>query len=207
MRQLYPGSNLTLMVELRALAASGRIEELGARIRSTIQLGRLTNPFWFDELLAHGYAAAAEDLADRSLAWFEGSTSDWRQDPNQSVIYGRFLGRAGRWDEAQAVLEDILKAVPQHTVPHNNAALELAYVLASQGHRDQAFEAVALTQYSDDLVVRAWVEAALGERERAMELLRENGSKPGSQGIHAGVYWLRSMRDYPPFQEFFGVTE
>jgi len=61
--------------------------------------------------------------------------------------------------------------------------------------------------YSDDLVVRAWVEAALGERERAMELLRENGSKPGSQGIHAGVYWLRSLRDYPPFQEFFGVTE
>ncbi len=78
---------------------------------------------------------------------------------------------------------------------------------AIQGHRDQALGALGQTPWANDLLIRSAFEAALGDRERAMELLRQHGSTPGMQGIHAGVYWLRSMRDYPPFQEFFGMTE
>ena len=50
-------------------------------------------------------------------------------------------------------------------------------------------------------VVRAWVEAALGERERAMELLQEDGYQPAMYGHDMG-YRMDSMRDYPPYQEF-----
>jgi tetratricopeptide (TPR) repeat protein len=197
-RQLHPETPEMLRAELRTLAALGRIEELSARVLGAIQRGQPMGG-WSRELRAHGYPAAASDLAGRTLEWFD-QTSDWRQDPRQFLAYGRFLSQAGRWDEAQAVLEEMLRAVPQH----NDAALELAYVLASQGYRDQAFRAVGLTRGSDDLIVRAWVEAALGERERAMELLRENGYTPRMQGLHglASMSRFSTLWDYPPFQEF-----
>ena len=75
-------------------------------------------------------------------------------------------------------------------------------MLARQGQRDQAFRAVGLTRLPNDLVVRAWVEAALGERERAMELLREAGYETDAHGL-ATNHKMDSLRDYPPFLEEF----
>ena len=201
MRQLHPESPSTFRIGMRALAASGRIEELEVIIPEAVQrIGWDAGFLWFGELRAHGYPAAASDLADRTLEWFEGRTSDWRRDPGQSYVYAKLLSVAGRWGESQAILEDVVrKAVGLHGPEHNNAALELAYVLAMQGYRDEAFRAVGLTAWSNDLVVRAWVEAALGERERAMELLQESGYQPTEPGRS---YWMDSMRDYPPYQEF-----
>ena len=119
-----------LAAELRTLAAFGCIEELGARIREAIQRGQPMWPGWFRELHAHGYPTAASDLADRTVEWFEDQTSDWRQDPDQFRRYAGWLSRAGRWNEAQAVLEEVLKAAPFPSWTHSSAALELAYVLA-----------------------------------------------------------------------------
>ena len=202
MNQLHPESaQRTFRITMRALVGLGRIEELSASIQGAIQDGRLRSILWLDELRAHGYPAAASDLADRTLEWFEGRPSDWRRDPGQSFVYAKLLSVAGRWDESQAILEDVLKAVHSPSALHNNAALELAYVLAMQGQRDQAYGAVGLTAWSNNFGVRAWVEAALGERERAMELLRESGYQPGTNGHDMG-YWMDSMKDYPPYQEF-----
>ena len=107
--------------------------------------------FWFMELQDHGYPAAALELADRAVGWFEAKTSDWRQDPGQAVEYGKLLGVVGRWAEAQAVLEDVFKPEAAKTeAVHNNIALRLATVLASQGHRDQAYEVAGLTRWSED---------------------------------------------------------
>lgn len=41
-----------------------------------------------------------------------------------------------RFDDARAVLEDVLQAVPEHWVSHNN----LAYVLMQSGELDKALE-------------------------------------------------------------------
>ena len=92
---------------------------------------------------------------------------------------------------------------------YDNAALELAYVLAIQGHRDQTYKAIGLARLSDSPGVHAWVEAALGERERAMELLHESG--PWMQRPHEATHpmfgWFWPLRDYPPFLELIGATE
>ena len=209
MRQLYPESPVTRRVEFRTLAALGRIEELGARIPEEIErlVGRLAFtsgiPFrGFEELRAHGYPAAASDLEDRTLEWFEGRTSDWRQDPGQSFVYAKLLSRAGRWDESEAILEDVLKAVPLQSPQQNNVALALAHVLARQGHRERAYRAVGMSGYPNNTSVLASIEAALGERERAMELLRDGGFE--FDVLHSGgLAPLESLRDYPPFVEEF----
>ena len=207
MRQLHPNAPRTLGVEMRVLGAGGRIEELGLRIPEAIQrsTGRALFingiPFGgFRELRAHGYPAAASNLADRTLEWFEGRTSDWRQDPGQSFVYAKLLSQVGRWVEAQAILEEVLKAVPLPSAEQNNATMQLTYALASQGKRDQAFRTIGVTSYSNLPEVRAWIEAALGERERAMELLRESGFEIE---IHRGLGLLESLREYPPFVEEF----
>jgi tetratricopeptide (TPR) repeat protein len=147
---------------------------------------------------------------DHTLEWFEGRTSetlDWRQDPGQSFVYATLLSHTGRWDEAQAVLEDVVEATRFPGGANSNAALELAYVLARQGQRDQAFRALGLSPYSQMLSLRAWVEAALGERERAMELLREAGWKLDMHGGFADLGKLEPLRDYPPFVQEFMRTQ
>ena len=51
------------------------------------------------------------------------------------------------------------------------------------------------------------VEAALGERERAMELLREAEYEIDMHEMAGGLGTLESLRDYPPFfQEFVRPT-
>ena len=155
----------------------------------------------FEELRAHGYPEAASNLVDRTLEWFEGRTPDWRQDPGQSFAYANLLNSAGRWDEAQVVLEDVLKAVPYPSMERHNTSMQLTYALASQGKRDQAYRAHrTIGINSNDPGSIDWIEAASGERERAMELLRESGYEPD---VHRGLGFLESMRDYPPFVEEF----
>ena len=150
---------------------------------------------------AHGYPEAASNLADSTLKWFEGRPSDWTPNPGQSFVYAKLLNQVGRWVEAQAVLEEVGKAVPFPSPQQNNVTMELTYALASQGERDQAFRTVSVTSYSNLPIVRAWIEAALGERERAMELLRESGFEIEIHGGRLG--FLESMREYPPFVEEF----
>ncbi len=81
-------------------------------------------------------------------------------------------------------------------------------MLASQGRRDAAFRTLGQTVWANDLVIRAAVEAQLGGQERAMELLREVGSRRSGQELHglAGRHEFRSLRDYPPFQQFTSMT-
>ena len=215
MLQLNPErSRIALGIEMGVLAAEGRIEELGTRIPGLLQSyhgGSTDGLFdWFTELHSHGYPGAASNLLGRALEWFEDRPSDWRRDPGQSFVYGNLLSRAGRWGEAQAVLEGVVADTRFTGKANRMALLELAYVLASQGYRNQAYRAVSLSQWND-IGVHTWVEAALGERERAMELLREiraqrDGAKVDMLDMHGGylsLHRLESMRDYPPFVEEF----
>ncbi len=65
-----------------------------------------------------------------------------------------------------------------------------------------------LTGWSNHLICRTQIEDALGNQDRAMELLRQHGSEPGLQGMHGPAlqYGFDSLRSYPPFQEFIKTS-
>ena len=67
-----------------------------------------------------------------------------------------------------------------------------------------------LTGRSNHLIYRAQIEAALGNQDRAMDLLRQHqhGSAPGLQRMHglALQYGPDSLGTSPPFQEFIKTS-
>ncbi len=137
-------------------------------------------------------------MLDRIIQTCDSRISEMR--PGQRVTCAWALSSAGRLDESREILDGLLEVVRNGSWMLSIVALELAYVLARQGHRDQAFRAVGLTRWTTNLVVRAWVEATLGERKQAVRLLRESGIQIDKQHFGTGGRF-ESLLDYPPFQE------
>ena len=119
--------------------------------------------------------------------------------------------RVGRLDEAQVLLEGLLENYPENRL----FLVQLGVVVARRGDREEASRISRLLEEGDPSPMtplqasqtsayqRAGIAAALGERERAMELLRQSGSWliiPVSRWGHANPL-LEPLWDYPPFKE------
>ena len=76
---------------------------------------------------------------------------------------------------------------------------------AGAGDREAAQQyATRLADMDGATVWRAYIAAALGDREQAVELLREAFDQGGT-GFMGGWHrtgQLQPLRDYPPYQEF-----
>ena len=217
-----PDRRNILAQEQRALAALGRIEQLNARIQESRPERRgyhMANVA--RELRVHGYGAAATEMLDRAIEWFEGRSPEQKRRLGERRRLAAVFLDLGRLDEAQVVLEGLLED-SQSPVRLRNAALaELGVVAARQGDREEASRISRLLEERDHFsgvlagtpelasfesaYLRAGIAAALGERERAMELLRQSGPwlssyppalSPGHTDPHLEPLW-----DYPPFKE------
>ena len=208
-RRQFPNHVSTLMYETRALAALGRTEEVEARVEEGLHLTGIADlPVWFfaaEELYAHGERSAASDILDRVIPWLEGKE-------NQRLGLAVALSRAGRLDESRAILEGF-------ELPSVDVLVRLGVVAARQGDREEALRIFRLLEergrafptYQSSPGAPRWyytygpaqIAAALGERERAVELLRETIA--GSTAFYSMVFHrnrnLESLWDYPPFRE------
>ena len=117
----------------------------------------------------------------------------------------------GRLDEAKVVLEGLLEDYPENIL----YLAQLGVVVARRGDREEASRISRLLEEADRPLMgplnasqtsayqRAGIAAALGERERAMQLLRRSGPwlfVPGSRRGHMDPR-LEPLWDYPPFKE------
>jgi tetratricopeptide (TPR) repeat protein len=130
------------------------------------------------------------------------------------VFHGYWLARTlyklERWEEARAAYETLLAVSPADTVAL--AALGAVAARAGDSERAQAISRQLAGKPGGQSLGRASIAALLGEREQAVELLREALHQIGTTGINRDWGWymlqrhqdmdLESLRGYPPFELF-----
>ena len=206
-RELYPNLPSAVFWEARALAALDRPGEAVATLRAAMTLppGRGWTPGWMQlqsglELRRHGHGAAGEAALRRGLEWYRSG--------DREADYPYSIARAHLWlgevEQALSLLQELAEESPGSL--DVNGRLGLA--LARAGRAGDAREVDARLAKWDDPYVRgshlfwrAAIAAELGEKDRAVTLLRD--------AIAEGVPYsalhededLRALWDFPPFQE------
>jgi tetratricopeptide (TPR) repeat protein len=204
--QRFPDSPHYLAHEVRALAALGRLDDVAAIVGTMRSLPSQERLGWWLYRAAywlrwHGDHAAAHELFDEAIAWYESRV------PNNEALRGNLaevLYQAERWDDALQLYEELAEEYP-HDLTYLGALGRLA---ARRGEREEALrisEGLRSARYPPiqamfAMLERAKIAALLGDREEAMTLTRALG-----QVEHAFIRRLdidfESLRDHPPFQE------
>ena len=198
-----PDRRNILWQEMRALAALGWTEQLNARIqdqdpeRHGYTMARMAR-----ELRAHGYGGAATEMVHLAVEWFEERSPEQKSGLLERFTLAAVFLRVGRLDEAQILLEGLLEDGPRK----DEYLAQLGVVAARRGDRAEAYRVSRLLEEGERPSAGAWgrahgraqIAVALGERERAMALLRQLGG--GQGGLHADPL-LEPLWDYPPFKE------
>jgi len=203
-----PNPVAVLQLEIGALAAAGRLEEVetvldrGICVPAALPLlGALMVEAAF-ELRAHGQRRSSIEMASRASAWVE------RQGPD--TVSGGVLRDAmcigGRWLEARELFErDCAEGDLQ-------AMGAVGWMSVRIGDRARAEEVDRLLQevdrpylYGEPLVQRACIQAHRGFLGRAMELLGEAfaAGMPHDLRLHRDL-GLEPLWDVPRFQEVIG---
>jgi tetratricopeptide (TPR) repeat protein len=210
-RGLFPSTGNAVRLELRALVALGRVSE-AMRVLDDYLAAPLDGPLWGGQLLsatalelrAHGYADAAQRLADRSVAFYLALP-----DTGRAGAFRGFLGEAhylaGRWSDA----EGFIRAQAARRPDDLNLTGRLGTIAARQGDRAEAQRIAAWLEALDrpymlgeNTYWRARIAALLGDHEEAVVLLRAAYAE--------GRRWwldlhyepdLDALRELPSFRE------
>jgi tetratricopeptide (TPR) repeat protein len=220
----FPGLANFFFAKARALAAMGRTELVDEVIDEFLRVqtrggspGGLMSAT-ASEFRAHGHHEAADEMAVRSVKWYETHPSALPEEsgsvatelwmigyPDERKSLANALWIVGRWHDIGNLIVRPIDTGPSEY----KLAGWLGVIAAIKGDDDLA------VQVSDDLPVsdspravawgRYWqacIAAHLGEKERAVELLAEAFSKgyPFSVLLHSSMDF-EPLWDYPPFEE------
>jgi len=211
-RRQYPESQQALRHELRALAALGRVDEVHALLEESRGLPGTRYRYVehsrraVAELRVHGYRGAADEIIERALDWLrarlpdEGATSALRR----RLAITLYL--AERWQEAGEVFDSLAAEFPE------DIGYTMGYpgvVAARLGDRETALRYDSALAALDTPFLngtntywRARVAAVLGDRDRAVELLRAAYAEGYKHDIHVHRNMdFESLYDYASFLE------
>lgn len=213
----YPDRLELRVDEVRALTALGRIQEVKEVIEESLSLkSRTGTPGGVmleatQELRAHGYLNEGQEIANRAAGWYKNRTLDDAESDIYRFDLALALYIAEQWEKAKALFKELAEKNPDN-VEYKGFLGRLA---ARGGNREEALKiSEELKQiklpylFGYHTYCRASIASLLGEREQAVELLRE----AFAQGYAHGVYLHRDMdlevlREYPPFQELLWPKE
>ena len=209
-RKLFPEELLLVESEARSLAALGRVNELMRRLDEALALppsAFVTSGGVMEhvakELLVHGQVETASVVSARALAW-------WSKQPGGDSTLASRLAlasvnyTAARYDRSRDVVTMLA-----HSFPANPDVLGYQGVLAARrGDRETALKAdTTLGALREpylggaNTLWRARIAALLGERDRAITLLRQAFAEGKLYlDVHDNID-LRSLHDSPAFQE------
>jgi tetratricopeptide (TPR) repeat protein len=182
---LFPGVIGRADDEALALASLGRVAELETALEGVTKLASTAgnNPGGVmvnaaQELAAHGKPADAKRIMERGLAWFESRTGE--EAASEGVRSGRAyaLYSVGRHRDAMPLYEALAR-----DFPNNSAYQAWVGVLAGlSGDRARANDVARRIEtgeiqfnQANSALWRGLIANALGDRDRAVALLKESG--------------------------------
>jgi hypothetical protein len=228
-RSLYPHILNTHALEARALVALGRMEEMEKLIEDILTtpsgwaytsccLPRATPAYVMlaaaEELRAHGHREASLKMAGRAGDWYRSRVGqEARQEDTRSGL-GDALYQEERWDDARAVFAALATEHPNNIFYKGRLgtlAARRGDRLAAQRIAEELRRLETPYLYGNQTSRSAHIIALLGDKERAVALLREAVAQGAGMGGTPDVYgygfvflhWmdLESLRGYPPFEE------
>jgi TolB-like protein len=221
-RRQYPASIAPIDAEVRALATLGRRRELDA---SLDQVVTMTPAGGWDagsvfavgalEANVHGHEAWVPDIRRRALAWYAGLPATERDRDREASTFGLtwVLYSVQAWDELAARVDWLARDAPGDlrwvayrgviAARHGDrpAAVRADSILAASGSTERLTaigapgRSLAQSRYP-----RAQIAALLGDRDRAVALLRD----ALAHGLPFTIYLhtdpaMSSLHGYPPF--------
>lgn len=214
-RDASPDQLTYRVLEVRALSALGRVEEVQAVAEaSQTLLGRENTAGDVlleaaKELRAHGHEEPSRAMAGRASTWFGGRIKAvpaaliWRVGQLDAMRW------AERWAEAERVARELSHLAAAGSPEAVDAEGVLAAVVARRGRRAEAERACTVLLGLTEPRLRAvatyrcaGVWALLGEQQRAVELLGESFAlgRPYGIELHREID-LEPLRGYPPFEK------
>jgi tetratricopeptide (TPR) repeat protein/TolB-like protein len=206
-RRESPGTTAGFVNEARALAALGRLDELDALIeecRSTLGAECdtpkvRTEASWY--LAAYGHREQALAYAGRAADEYQAmSEQEVDGDKARYLLYA--LRAAERWDEYGAFAA---RCVHDKPADPEQPWFRSCVGMAAAHRGDRGTAAAILNQLEAEGHHRpaAYVAAHLGERDRAVELLRRSLAEASStySSLVMCDLDLQPVWDYPPFRE------
>jgi tetratricopeptide (TPR) repeat protein/tRNA A-37 threonylcarbamoyl transferase component Bud32 len=224
-----PNQLSSINLETRALAGLGKTSDVLERVERALKLapdplmiyplakltvgrrmlvdtpGRLCYEAAL-ELQAHGHPEAARRAAERGVTWHRTQPTEEQRQPEYRYTLARLLELLGRYDEATSLLQG-LAAEDSSNVDYSGA---LGMLAARRGDRtgaeriDQRLALLSRPYYFGyPVYYRAQIAALLGERDRAVRLLRDavaRGAVDAWDHLHSEPAFA-ALHGYPPFDE------
>jgi len=203
--------------EIRALAAMGRIDEVNAAIEERQVLepeGAPADLMWIAawELRAHGYRAVGMQMLQRRIEWLESQPAEVLEKVTlHRVRLATSFMLVGQLDAARTMYEAIFEGRPDNDL---TKLAFFAHLAAREGRPEEVLrisrlaDSVPRPQEGPDKQANSYwrtrIAVALGDRERAVTLLREFLVGPRGGEIYPILHMefdLEPLWDYPPFQE------
>ncbi len=216
-RELYADQLALRAYEVRGLAALGRIEAIRRLIDESLELqpGQWTAGdvmrMAAAELRAHGYATDGQSFAREALEWGRSRPPQDADTRENRWLMAEMLYLLGQWEEARELYMGLAEELPEasyelYELYARGRLGTIAYHIGEIAEADRIYrELLALDRpflFGEHLMTAACIAAVRGEREQAVELIRE--------ALAQGFAWdawihrepdFEALRDYPPFQE------
>jgi tetratricopeptide (TPR) repeat protein len=218
-QEYAPGVLMFLEAEVRVLAARGRVADLTRVIDRSLATGPTAGAVGTPgvvmetaarELRAHGYREESLKVAARAVEWYESRPKDAGASRAHRGALSMALYLAERWDDADRLISALAAEHPEevsYLAYQGQIAArtgDVARARAVSNKLERAGPQGLLTRYfrADSAYGRARIAALLGEREQALNLLRDTLTAGFPVGLNLHVNPdLETLLDYEPYLE------
>ncbi|MFZ2053942.1 MAG: serine/threonine-protein kinase [Candidatus Aminicenantales bacterium] len=208
-RRQFPESQGMLGYEVDANAALGRTKDLQVLFEESKNLPPRRGYSPGDimlragrELRAHGFKEDAVNVLNQALQWFEARPEQEKTSEENRYSQASTFYVLGKWAEAKALFEGLHSEIPDKT----DYLGYLGVVAAQMGNKEEALKISKQLEddkrpylYGNPTYWRARIAAILGDKEGAVNLIRQATKEGFSYDSLHPTEDFESLADYPPY--------